>query len=156
MDGFATSAGTTIALSAAAPATYNEAGYEALTWTTIGKVTDLGEIPSRVYELVTLYFVASRGMAKAKGGYQLGSQTIVYAIDPDDTGQALVDTATDSDSAYSVKINHPQFGAIYARALVMGGPKTYSDVNTASTRSVTIEYTIVSDTEDGVVAVPAD
>lgn len=152
---FSTSAGTTIGLSASQPATYNEAGYEALTFTTIGSVTDLGEIPSRVYELVSLYYVASRGMSKAKGGYQLGSQTIVYAIDDSDTGQALVDTATESDSAYSVKISHPVLGDIYAQALVMGGPKTYADVNTASTRSVTLEYSIVSDSEDGVVAVAA-
>lgn len=152
---FSTSAGTTIGLSASQPATYDQAGYEAVTFTTVGKVSDLGEIPSRVYELVTMYFIASRGQAKSKGGYNLGSQTIVYAIDPDDTGQALVDTATESDAAYSVKINHPTLGAIYAQALVMGGPKSYADVNTASTRSVTLEYTIVSDTEDGVVAVAA-
>lgn len=152
---FSTSAGTTIGLSASQPATYNQAGYEALTFTSIGSVTDLGEIPSRVYELVTLYYVASRGQAKAKGGYSLGSQTIVYALDADDTGQALVDTATDADAAYSVKISHPTLGDIYAQALVMGGPKTYSDVNTAATRSVTLEYSIVSDTEDGVVAVAA-
>ncbi|NML88758.1 hypothetical protein HHL26_06715 [Sphingobium sp. TB-6] len=155
MDGFATSAGATVGLAAAAPATYNEAGYEALTFTNIGKVTDLGEIPSRVYELVTVYYVASRGQAKAKGGYNLGSQTIVFTIDGDDAGQTLVDAASESDSAYSVKLSHPQHGEIYARALIMGGPKTYGDVNTASTRSITIEYTIVSDTEDGVVAVPA-
>lgn len=152
---FSTSAGTTIGLSAAQPATYNEAGYEALTFTTIGSVTDLGEIPSRVYELVTLYYVASRGQAKAKGGYTLGSQTITFAIDSGDTGQTLVDTATESDNAYSVKISHPEHGDIYAQALVMGGPKTYGDVNTASTRAVTLEYTIVSDTEDGIVAVAA-
>lgn len=152
---FSTSAGTTIAFSASAPATYNQAGYEALSFTNIGKVTDLGEIPSRVYELVTLFFVASRGKAKKKGGYDLGSQTIVFAIDPDDAGQDLVDDASESDDAYSVRLLHPELGTIYARAIVMGGPKTYGDVNTASTRSVTIEYTIVDDSEDGVVAVAA-
>lgn len=152
---FSTSAGTTIGLSASAPATYNKAGYEALTFTTIGSVTDLGEIPSKVFEIVTVNYVASRGAIKSKGGFNLGSQTITYTIDPDDTGQGLVDTASESDDAYSVKISHPSFGDIYARGLIMGGPKTYGDVNTAATRAVTIEYTIVSDTEDGVVAVAA-
>lgn len=152
---FSTSAGTTFGLSASAPATYDDTGYEALTFTTVGKVTDLGEVPSRVYELVTLYYVASRGQAKAKGGYSLGSQTIVCAIDDTDAGQTLVDAATNSDAAYSVKISHPVLGDIYAQALVMGGPKTYADVNTPSTRSITIEYTIVDDTEDGVVVVAA-
>ena len=152
---FSTSAGTTIGLSAAAPATYNQAGYEALTWTTIGSVTDLGDIPSRVYEIVKVNFIASRGASKAKGGFDLGSQTITYTIDPDDTGQALVDTASEADTSYSVKIDHPVLGTIYARALVMGGPKSYKDVNSAATRAVTLEYSIVSDTEDGVVAVAA-
>ncbi|MCW1431404.1 hypothetical protein [Novosphingobium sp. JCM 18896] len=150
---FATAAGTTLALSAAAPATYTEAGYEALTFTTVGEVTDLGEIPSRVYELVTHQPIGERGMRKAKGGYSIGSQTIVYALDADDAGQTLVDTATNSDTVYSVKISHPLLGDIYARALVMGGPKSYGDVNTVATRSVTLEYTIVNQTTDGIVYV---
>lgn len=153
MTSFTTSAGTTIALSAAAPATYDETGYEALTYTAIGGVTDLGQIPSKVYQLVEVFFVASRGKAKSKGGFDLGSQTIVYAVNADDAGQIMVDAATDSDSAYSVKIAHPTEGTIYARALVMGGPISYGDVNSPSTRSITIEYTIVSDTETGVVPV---
>lgn len=148
-----TSAGTTLGLSAAAPATYNAAGYEALTFTTVGEVSDLGEIPSRVYELVNWNAIAERGTRKSKGGYNLGSQTITVGIDPDDAGQTLLDTATNSDTVYSVKIAHPQLGTIYARALVMGGPKSYGDVNSVATRQITLEYTIVDQTTDGVVFV---
>ncbi len=150
-----TSAGTTLSLSAAQPATYNQAGYEALSFTLAGKVTDLGDIPSRIYQLVTQQLIASRGMEKGKGGYDLGSQTIVISIDPDDAGQAMIDAATISDSPYSVKIDHPLIGTIYAQALVMGGPKSYGDVNSPVTRSITLEYTIVDDTTDGVVTVAA-
>ena len=148
-----TSAGTTLGLSAAAPATYNAAGYEALTFTTVGEVSDLGEIPSRVYELVNWNAIAERGQRKSKGGYNLGSQTITIGIDPDDAGQTLLDTATNSDTVYSVEIAHPQLGTIYARALVMGGTKSYGDVNSIATRQVTLEYTIVDQTTDGVVFV---
>lgn len=148
-----TSAGTTLGLSAAAPATYNAAGYEALTFTTVGEVSDLGEIPSRVYELVNWNAIAERGTRKSKGGYNLGSQTITIGIDPDDAGQTLLDTATNSDTVYSVEIAHPQLGTIYARALVMGGTKSYGDVNSIATRQVTLEYTIVDQTTDGVVFV---
>lgn len=151
---FTTSAGTTIGLSAAAPATWDAAGYGALTYTTIGEVDDLGEIPDRIYELVTLQPIASRALKKAKGGYQLGSQTVTFAIDPADAGQTLLNTAVNSDNAYSIKIAHPSLGTIYARALVMGGPKTYGDVNSASKRSVTLEYTGATNTVDGVVLVP--
>tara|TARA_R110002072_G_scaffold38314_4_gene110914 strand:+ start:17584 stop:18051 length:468 start_codon:yes stop_codon:yes gene_type:complete len=152
---FTTSAGTSIALSAGPPATFDAAGYAALTFTAIGEVTDLGEIPSRVYELVTHQPIASRGLQKGKGGYQLGSQSITFAIDADDAGQLLVDAATNSDDGYSIKIAHPTLGTIYARALVMGGAKSYGDVNSVATRTVTLEYTMASATEDGIVAVPA-
>lgn len=148
-----TSAGTTLAISAAAPATYNETGYEALTWTTIGEVGDLGDIPSKVYEIVTWRNIASRGTTKAKGPYDLGSQTISVGLDPDDAGQTLLDTAIDSDSTYSVKISNPNLGDVYARALINGGPKNYGDGSAVATRSVTLDYTIVSESEDGLVFV---
>ena len=151
---FTTSAGTTIAISAAAPATYNKAGYEALTYTAIGEVTDLGDIPDRLYELVTHQPIATRGMQKAKGGYNLGSQTIVYALDPNDAGQTLVNAAVNSDAAYSVRIAHPTLGTIYARALIMGGPKNYGTVSSVAGKSVTLEYSAPSATEDGIVLVP--
>lgn len=152
---YATAAGTSIGLSASAPATYDGTGYAALTYTTIGEVTNLGDIPARVYELVTHAPIATRGLRKSKGGYQLGSQSVTYAIDPNDAGQTLVDTATNSDTVYSIKIAHPTLGTIYARALVMGGPKTYGDVNSVATRTITLEYTIANDSTDGVVAVSA-
>lgn len=149
-----TSAGTSLGLSAQEPASYNKAGYEALTFTEIGEISDLGEIPSRIYEVVNWQPIRDRGMRKAKGGYQIGSQTLTVGIDPDDAGQALVDTATLSDESYSVAIIHPKLGAIYARALVMGGPKNYGDVNTIATRQITLEYTIVDQDEDGIEFVP--
>lgn len=152
---FTTSAGTTLGLSASAPGSYNQAGYEALSFTTVGNISNLGDIPSRIYQIVQFQDIGSRGMLKAKGGYQLGTQTITVAIDPDDAGQAMVDTATSSDTVYSVKIDHPSIGTIYARALIMGGPKNYGDVNTPSTRQITLEYTIVDQSTDGVVAVAA-
>lgn len=148
-----TSAGTTLGLSSAAPATYTKAGYEALTFTGIGEVSDLGDIPARIYEIVTWRNIANRGDSKAKGGYTLGSQTITIGIDPKDAGQVLVDTASNSDATYSVKISHPKLGDIYGRALVNGGPRNYGDVNTIATRQITLEYTIVSQTEDGLVIV---
>lgn len=149
-----TSAGTTLGLSATAPGTYNKAGYEAVVATLIGEVSDLGEIPSRMYDVVNWRNIANRGDSKAKGGYTLGTQTITVGIDPDDAGQALVDTLTKSDAPATVVIFNPNLGTIYGRALVMGGSRTYGDANTIATRQITLEYTIVSQTEDGLVYVP--
>lgn len=155
MSDFVTGAGATFGLSAGTPATWNEAGYEALTYTTVGKITEFGDIPSRVYQEVTLNYLASAGTDVAKGSFDLGSQQITFALDGDDTGQALLDTATNSTSVYSIKLSHPTLGDIYAQALVMGGPKTWGNNDTPATQTVTIRYKIASATEVGVVAVAA-
>lgn len=148
-----TSSGTTLAISAAAPATYNEAGYEALSWTAIGEVGDLGDIPSKVYEIVSWRNIASRGTTKAKGPFDIPDQVIMVGVDPDDTGQALLTTASDSDSTYSVRISSSTLGDFYGRALVMGGTINFGDGSAVATRQVTLAYTIVSDAEDGLVYV---
>lgn len=138
---FTTSAGTTISLSAAAPATFNEAGYEALSFTEIGEVTNLGDIPSEVFQLVTHQPIKTRGMEKAKGGKNMGNQTIQFALSASDAGQALLEAASASDNVYSVKISHPEIGDIYAQALIMSFQRTYGDVNSPSQGSAQIEYT---------------
>lgn len=138
---FTTSAGTTISLSAAAPATFNAAGYGVLSFTEVAEVTDLGDIPSQVFELVTHQPIKTRGVEKAKGGKNLGNQTIRFALSPDDAGQALLEDAADSDNVYSIKIAHPDIGTIYAQALVMNFTRTYGDVNSPSQGSSTLEYT---------------
>ena len=148
-----TSAGTTLAISAAAPTTYDETGYEALTWTEIGEVSDLGDIPSRTYESVPWRNIANRGTSKAKGTYDLGQQTITVGIDPDDAGQALLDAAIVSDATYSIRISNPNLGDVYGRALVMGGTRSYGDGTSIASRTIMLDYTIVSQTSDGIVIV---
>ena len=150
-----TSAGPTLSISSAAPATFDKAGYEALTFTEIGKVTDLGEIPSRVYELVTLQPIATRGTEKGKGGFAEGSQTITLALTPDDAGQILAESAVDDDEPVAVEIAHPQLGTFYAQALVMSFTRSLGDVNSAATGSLTLEYT-TSDGGVGMIAVPVE
>lgn len=154
MDDFYTGAGATFSLSADAPATYNQAGYEACDFTEAGWLTNMGDRPSKQWTLVTLTLLKAAGQKKAKGSYNLGNQTITLAINPDDAGQLLIDAATDSRDTYSIKLDHPGLGTVYARALVMGGPITWGDQDTPATRQVTIEYTIVDDDEDGIVVVP--
>lgn len=155
MADFQTGAGATLGLSASQPGTYNQAGYEALSFTDVGKITAFGDVPSRVYQEVTVMYLASEGTDVAKGGFDLGSQQLTIVIDPDDAGQAMLDTATNSRNPYSVKLDHPALGTIYAQALVMGGTRTYGDNNTAATRQVTLRYKMASVSSDGVVTVDA-
>jgi hypothetical protein len=87
-----TSAGSTIAISAATPATFNAAGYGALTFTTIGEVTDLGEF-GRDYALVTHNPIATRGTVKRKGSFNEGTMDMKLGLDTDDAGQILAKAA---------------------------------------------------------------
>ena len=80
-----TSAGTTIAISASTPATFDEAGYLALSFTTIGEVTNLGEF-GREYALVTHNPVGSRGTVKKKGSFNEGTMSMTLGLDTDDAG----------------------------------------------------------------------
>jgi hypothetical protein len=98
-----TSAGTTIALSATAPATYDEAGFAALTFTTIGEVIDLGSF-GKVFNLVTYNPLGDRKTRKFKGSYNNGSISITLAQDDADAGQILAIAAADSDDNYSFEV----------------------------------------------------
>lgn len=148
-----TGAGTTIALSASAPASYTSGGYGALSFTQVGKVTNLGNFPSRVYQIIEQETLAGRGTYKGKGGFNLGSQEITFLVDNSDTGQTLLKTANNSDTVYSVAIVHPTLGTVYGRALVVLGPQVGGDNNTAVTRTCTLHYTVPNDSSDGIVVV---
>ena len=154
MTDFTTGAGATLALAAAAPGTYNAAGYAALTWTDVGKLTAMSGLPSRIFNMVTLNYLASAGTDQAKGSYTLGQTTITVALDPADTGQTLLGTANDSTSPYSVRLDHATQGTLYARAFINGQQKTWGDNDTPSTWEVNIVYKVVSSTADGIVFVP--
>ena len=75
-----TSAGTTLRVTASAPATFNSAGYTTLFSTSpvpalVGEVTDLGEF-GREYALVTHMPVGNRGTQKFKGSFNEGTNTL--------------------------------------------------------------------------------
>jgi hypothetical protein len=63
--GLSTVAGTTVGISASTPATFDEAGYEALVFTNIGNIEDGGE-HGRVYAEVTSNPIDTRGTKKYK------------------------------------------------------------------------------------------
>lgn len=106
-----TSAGSTLSISAASPATYNQAGFTALTFTEVGELTNLGEF-GREYALVTHNPVGDRRTIKRKGSFNEGSITLEMALDNDDAGQVLLKAAADSDMSYSFKVT-TQNGDVY-------------------------------------------
>lgn len=134
------SAGTTIHLSAATPATFDSTGYAALTYTAVGEVTDLGEF-GREYNLITHNPIGSRGTVKLKGSFNEGSITMQLGLDTDDAGQILAKTASTSDADYSFKITTQNGDVYYFQAKVMSFKVNVGSVDTVTSASIMLELT---------------
>lgn len=113
-----TSAGTTIGIVLGAPATYDAAGYAALTFVTIGEITDITDF-GREFELITHKPIASRGTVKKKGSFDEGSIDLKLGLNTDDAGTVLLKAAALSDADYSFKVSHPTGDVYYFRALAL-------------------------------------
>lgn len=137
MTAFAT-AGSTIALSAGVPATFDGSGYAALTYTVLGEVTDLGEF-GREYALITHNPIGNRGTVKKKGSFNEGQMTLQLALDTDDAGQILAKAAALSDNPYAVKITLAQGDVYYVRVLVMSFKIGAGGVDTITTATIALE-----------------
>lgn len=135
-----TSAGTTIGITSMAPATFNVTGYDALTFTAIGEVTDLGEF-GREYALVTHNPVGSRGTQKYKGSFNEGTMNLQLGLDTDDAGQVLAKTASLSDLDYYFKVTTQNGDIYYFAGKVMMFKVGVGSVDQITTANMTIELT---------------
>jgi hypothetical protein len=134
------SAGTTIGISSSAPATFNVAGYTALTFTTIGEVTDLGEF-GREFNLITHNPLGSRGTVKLKGSFNEGAITMQLGLDTDDAGQVLAKTASLADADYSFKVTTQNSDDYYFQAKVMSFKVSVGSVDSVTGATITLELT---------------
>ncbi|WP_435170847.1 hypothetical protein [Falsirhodobacter sp. 1013] len=92
-----TGAGVSLAISLAAPASYDPDGYGALRPVTIGEVTSIGEF-GREFATVTHQALDRRGTDKRKGSFNNGAVAPTVALDPSNGGQAAVEAARDRGS----------------------------------------------------------
>jgi len=140
-----TSAGTTLAVSASIPATFDQAGYQAsaMVFTSVGEITDLGEF-GRVYALVKHNPVASRGTVKKKGSFDEGSMALKLGLDTDDAGQIIVKAASKSDNDYSFKVTTQNGDVYYFQAQVMDFKVGVGSVDSITSASVNLELTTSS------------
>jgi hypothetical protein len=113
-----TSAGSKLYVSATAPATYNQAGFAALTFTEVGEVTNFGEF-GRVYASVTHNPVATRKTVKRKGSYNDGTLALTLARVTADAGQTILRAALATDSSYSYKVEMQDGVFFYFSAQMM-------------------------------------
>ena len=136
-----TTAGTKLGISAGVPATYDVAGYAALTYTNVGNIEDAGE-HGRVYAEVTFNPIAERGTQKFKGSFNEGNKTLSIGYDSDDAGMILLKSALNSDANYAFEVEYPNGDIDYFQAKVMSLVKQASTVDTI--RMVSVELSITT------------
>src|SRR3990172_3430487 len=138
-----TVAGTSISISAAQPATFDGAGYAALSWTAIAEITDGGD-HGREYAEVTHTPIASRGVQKFKGSFNEGTKTLQLALDGDDAGQVIAKAALVSDNDYSFRVTYQGGDKDYFQAKVMSFKKAASSVDSIRSASMSLSITTTS------------
>jgi hypothetical protein len=134
-----TAAGSTLAISAAAPATADAAGHAALTHTEVGGVEKIGGIGA-IFAKVE--FQPLKGPKdKHKGSADYGSLQPSMAYDEADAGQVLMRTAADDETSklYSFKVTYPTGAIRYFQGRVFGFPENTDGADTVIMANPTIE-----------------
>lgn len=133
-----TSAGTTLSVASAPPPTYDQTGFNSLTFVPVGEITDLGEF-GKMYNLVTHMPLGSRLTIKRKGAYNSGTVQIVLGRVPSDAGQAALIAGRDSDVSRSIKVVLQTGTTIYFTAQVMQYTTKVGNVDTITQSTVKLE-----------------
>lgn len=133
--GLTASPGTTVGITATAPATFDAAGYQALSFTTIGNVTDISEYGTN-YDTILFNPLGERRTQKFKGNYNEGAATITYGLDFEDAGQNLLRTGVDLDADYHFVINLPNGDQSFFSGLITSTPQSVAASSVVTGTSV--------------------
>lgn len=133
------SVGFTVSVAPAVPATYDAAGYAALSWVT---VLDAESVPTfgGTAQVPTFIPLATGVVDKGKGSIDYGDTTIPLRRQITDAGQVALQSAFDGankDVTHSVRISHPTDGTIYFTAIVSSFTFNIADANAWTRNEVT-------------------
>jgi len=136
-----TSAGTTLEVAADQPATRDESGFSALTYTSVGEVTDMGEYGPE-FEVVTHNPLATRRTVKRKGTVNDGSISMQLARVPSDAGQQILIDGVDGaerDTVHSFKVTLQDGTVQYMTGQIYSYTTNVGSINQITGASVTVE-----------------
>lgn len=134
-----TAAGTTLAISAAAPATQDKAGFAALSFLVVGQVEKLGTFGTSFAKVE--FQPLKGGKQKYKGSPDYGALQPTIALDSADAGQALMQTAGDDETQklYSFAVTYQDGAMRYFQGRVFGMPETADGADTMLTAAPALE-----------------
>ena len=140
------SQGTVIGVVAAQPATEDSTGYGALTFVTIGEVTNFGESGGTA-QVSSFTPVASGVVNKRKGSKDYGTMSLGLASDIADVGQVLLKAGfdgTDEQTIHSFKITENGGDITYFMGLISSFTTVRGDANAIISHNCNIERTSIS------------
>lgn len=136
------SIGSTIAVTATAPATLDAAGFGALTYTSIGEVTEIGTFGASAAKVT--HIPLSTGVTiKRKGAIDAGTIACKMARAPTDAGQAILVAAEASNSTYSFCVTLQSGTKLYFLALVMSYQTNVGNAGQITGADVNIDLTTI-------------
>lgn len=127
----ALSVGMTLSVAVGEPATYDSAGFEALSWTEITDVENVPEFGGSA-EVAEFTPLASGVIDKGKGSINYGDTTIPIRRRITDVGQDMLQSGfdgTNRDEIHSVRLSHPSHGNLYFTAVISGFTYNPNDAN---------------------------
>ena len=142
MSDIVSSVGTVVSVSTTTPATYDAAGFAALTWSTCG---ELAELPSFGAEaaLATHTPLATGIVAKRRGSLNYGSVALTMAVSDADAGQTVLqdsaEAAAGTDAQVSVKVVLVNGEIQYFTAQVMSYKVNVGNADAITMAEVTLE-----------------
>ena len=142
MSDITSSVGTAVSVSTTAPATYDSAGFAALTWSLCG---ELAELPAFGAEaaLATHTPLKTGIVAKRRGSLNYGSVALTMAVSDEDTGQTVLQDAAEAaagtDAQVSVKVVLVNGEVQYFTAQVMSYKVNVGNADAITMAEVTLE-----------------
>lgn len=136
-----TSLGATFATVAAQPATYDQAGFDALTWVLVGEVTTIGEFGA-TFEDVTHIPLVDGITQHFKGAVDYGELTMAVGYDEDDAGQVLVASGVDGanrDVVYSHRVTLQDGTIFYSIGQLFSNPITVGEASSIVSSNVNVK-----------------
>lgn len=141
-----TNIGTKFSVVAGVPATENIAGYAALTWVKVAKVTSVPEMGGSA-SLLTQPILETGVVLKAHGEINYGGGTLLCSPSPLDPGQVVLTSAAANQTTLSFKVERPNGRIEYTQGIVMGAvtPEATSGATNAVNFDVQYSAQIVRD-----------
>lgn len=137
------SLGTTIAFVVGEPATFDEAGYGALSYEEIGEVTAIGEYGG-TGQINTNIPLKTGIVDKRVGSYDYGDAALTITRESGDDGQSALKAAFDGADARkvgSVEVTFPDGSIQYFTAVVSSFTTVISDANSWTQANCTLALT---------------